>query len=101
MDFERFKDWIKEALKDKEIRKIIKEISLEEDKKSKPLFSMGDEKVKKLKEENKNLSNENEKLKEQIEELKSYCQNIKLNYKNLKDRNLVKVRRCKYYEEKL
>lgn len=87
MDFERFKDLIKEALKDREIRKIIKEISFEEDKKNKPLFSMGDEKVKKLKEENKNLSDENEELKEQIEKLKSYCQSINLNYENLKDKN--------------
>ena len=87
MNFSDFKECIKKALEDKEIRKIIREISVEEDKKNKSLFSIGDEKAKKLKEENKNLINENEKLKEQIEELKSYCQNIKLDYKNLKERN--------------
>lgn len=87
MNFSDFKECIKKALEDKEIRKIIKEISIEEDKKNKSLFPIGDEKAKKLKEENKNLINENEKLKEQIEELKSYCQNIKLDYKNLKERN--------------
>lgn len=87
MNFSDFKECIKKALEDKEIRKIIREISIEEDKKNKSLFSIGDEKAKKLKEENKNLINENKKLKEQIEELKSYCQNIKLDYKNLKERN--------------
>lgn len=87
MNFSDFKECIKKALEDKEIRKIIREISVEEDKKNKSLFSIGDEKAKKLKEENKNLINENEKLKEQIEELKNYCENIKLDYKNLKERN--------------
>lgn len=100
MDFEHFKYCIKEALKDKEIRKIIKEISVEEDKKNKPLFLIGDEKIKKLKEENKNLNNENEELKEQIEELKSYCQNIKLNYKNLKDKNESLEESLNNYEKK-
>ena len=87
MNFSDFKECIKKALEDKEIRKIIREISIEEDKKNKSLFSIGDEKTKKLKEENKNLINENKKLEEQIEELKSYCENIKLDYKNLKETN--------------
>lgn len=100
MNFSDFKEYIKKALEDKEIKKIIREISVEEDKKNKSLFLNGDEKVKKFKEENKNLSNENEKLKEQIEELKSYCQNKKLNYKNLKDRNESLEESLNNYEKK-
>lgn len=90
MNFSDFKECMKKALEDKEIRKIIREISFEEDKKNKSLFSIGDEKVKNFKEENKNLINENEKLKEQIEELFKQVEDLKRNSKEQQE----------YYEEK-
>lgn len=99
MNFSDFKECIKKALEDKEIKKIIREIVNEDEKTSKFTSFFNDkeekEKIKKLKEKIEELSKEVEDLKRNSKEQQEYYEEKNISLKNEKNSLENEVRNMK------